>query len=296
MPSALAPLDIERVGDAEWHTLPNGLRVVYRDRDHSYWKGATVLPDSTSKCSGRLTGISTVVAPFDWRPDNLMKWAGNLNCEGVAALFAEAVAAESLDEMRASLRWLTSGESITNALMDARLHYTQARDDAATRGTNVHKHALQALAEGKPVPDFAAMTDEEAGYAHGIVGFWHECEPEPEYAEAIVFDPDLGVAGRLDLIATVTYNGLRHRAVIDAKTSGFIPTKHHVQIGGYRYCAERSGMGETEIGLILQVAADGTYTLIPSCATPDDFRAAVDVYRRAGRVQRDLTQTLKATA
>jgi hypothetical protein len=296
MPSTLAPLTRETVGDAELHTLPNGETVVSRDRDHSYWKTATALPDGTSKCSGRLTGISTVVSPYDWRPDNLMRWAARINCQGIAALFAEQVASETLDEMRAGLAWLTSEESITSALEDARLHYTQTRDDAAQRGTNVHKHALQALAEGHAVPDFAAMTDEEAGYARGVMAFWHECEPEPEYAEAIVLDAELGVAGRLDLIATVTYCGLRQRAVVDAKTSGYIPTKHHAQIGGYRYCAQASGMGETDLGLILQVRPDGTYELVPACATPDDFRAAVDVYRRAGRMQRDLTAARKAAA
>lgn len=283
----------EKVGDAELHTLPNGTQVVYRDRDHSYWTSATALPNGTSKCSGRLTGISSVVAPFDWRPDNLMRWAANLNCDGVAALAAEALSTDDAEDMRAGLAWLASGESITGALENARLHYTQARDDAAARGTAVHKHALHALATGESVPRRDELTDEEWGYARGIIAFWHECEPEPVCAEQVVFDAGLAVAGRLDLIADVLYCGVRHRAVIDAKTSGYLPTKHHVQIAGYRHCAATSGLGETEIGLILQVFPDGSYELVPACATPDDFRAAVDVYRRAARVQRDLTQALK---
>lgn len=292
----MASTAVQQLGDLEIHQFEDGTHVVYRDHDHSYWTDGVLLPNGDSKCSGRLTGISTVVSPFDWRPDNLMRWSANLNCKGVATLAAEALSLDDDQDLRAALWWLSSGESITTALEDARLHYTQARDDAATRGTNVHKHALHALANGAAVPSRADLTSEEWGYAKGVMAFWHECEPEPEHAEAVVCDLELGVAGRLDLIAVVTFNGLRHRAVIDAKTSGYIPTKHHVQIGGYRHCAQVCGLGETDIGLILQVGREGTYELIPACATPDDFRAAVEVYRRASRIGRDLTAARKAIA
>lgn len=302
MSGAIPPLVVtaEQVGDAELHTLPSGVQVVYRDRDHSYWAGATALADGSAKCSGRLTGISTVVCPFDWRPDNLMAWAARTNAAGIAALAAEGLSQEDVENMRACLTFLTSGESIEDALTQARLRYADARDDAATRGTNVHKHALHALATGDPVPRRKDLTVEEWGYARGIMAFWHECEPDPFFAEQVVADPELGVAGRFDLICDLTLNGCRQRVVADAKTSGFIPTKHHVQLAGYTHCAEVSGLvpeeghGSLDCALILQVTPEGGYDLVPSEAEREDFTAAIDVYRRAARIQRETNATRKA--
>lgn len=295
MPSALLTA-IEHVGDTEVHTLPSGTTVAYRDRDHSYWTSAAPQSDGTAKCSGRLTGVSTVVSPLDFYPEHLIRWAARMQCEGIAALYAGAVAADTLDELRSSLQWLTSSESIDAALANARLRYSDRRDDAATRGTNVHKHALHALAEGEPVPRRGDLTDEEWGYARGVMAFWHECEPDPIAAEFVVCDPDLGVAGRADLLAEITHDGVRQRVLLDAKTSGFIPVKHHGQLALYAHCAAVSGYGNVDLGLILQVDAHGRYRLIPVCATEEDARAAVDLYRRAGRIKRDLTATQKAAA
>lgn len=290
-------IPITAVGDAELHTLPNGSQVVYRDRDHSYWQSASVGAGGVSKCSGRLTGVSTVVAPFDWRPDNLMKWSARLNGEGVATLAAEGLSLEEGDDMRAALAFLTSGDSIWQALADAKLLYLQVRDEAADRGTAVHKHALHRLATGARMVDLDALTPEEQGYARGVMGFWHECEPVAKYAEQVVYHPDLGVAGRLDLICDLTWNGVRYRdAVVDAKTSGFIPNKHHVQISGYEDCAIESGLldAPAEAGFILQVTAAGGYELIPVTSTREDFHVAVDLYRRAARIGREAGAARRA--
>ena len=295
---ASAAPTVEMVGDAESHTMPDGSVVVYRDRDHSYWTSATVDGNGASKCSGRLTGVTSVVSPYDWRPDNLMRWAANLNVAGVAALAAEGLSVDDIHDMRACLRWLESGESITAALEMGRLHWTQTRDDAATQGTDVHRYALQALAGGHPVPDLSRFAPDDQGHARGIMAFWLECEPEPLHTEQIVCDLELGVAGRFDLICDLTYNGVRQRALVDAKTtsSGFLPTKHHVQLAGYEHCASRVGIEPTEVRLILQVFPDGRYVLTPSCATADDFLVAVDLYRREARIKRELNAHRRATA
>lgn len=294
-----APVPVETVGAFEKHTLPNGVVVYYRDSDHSYW--AEIQPKRDGGYSGikdaRLTGVSTVVAPFDWRPDNLMKWAARIDCEGVSILAAEGLSQEDAEDMRACLQFLTTGGSIVDALTDARLHHTQTRDDAAERGTNVHKHALQALADGRPVPSFDRLTVEEAGCARGVMGFWHECEPEPLASEHVVADRDLRVAGRLDLICRIgagRYAGAT--ALLDAKTSAFLPIKHHVQIAGYRHCADKSGLPGTDLGLILQVRPDGSYELVKAQATPEDFALAVSVYRRNGAIQSACNQARKAAA
>lgn len=283
-------MTVEINGDFEVHTLPSGVTVAYRDRDHAYFRSTDGV-----KGSGRLTGISTVVGPYDWRPDNLMRWAARINCEGVAALCAEALSYDDPEEMRAMLGFLVSGESITDSLDRARLSYAHAKDAAAGRGTNVHEHALHALANGRPVPDLNALTYEEQGYARGIMAFWHEYEPEPLYAEAVVCDPDLGVAGRLDLIAEV--KALNGTVLLDAKTSGFIPNKHHVQLAGYQKCALECELVDGIVGAyVLQVSPDGSYELIACQATEESFDLAVQVYRDAARISRQSNAARKTAA
>lgn len=271
-------------GDLIWNPLPNGTGAFYRDRDHSYWREAQKKKDDWAG-KGRLTGISTVAGPFDFRPDNLMQWAAKLNGEGVSILAADGLSQEDADEIRTALQFLESADTIWEALCDAELTYEHIRDQAAVRGTNVHKHGLHALATGEPVPDFAALTDEERAYVRGVVGFWHECEPEPLHAEQVVADLDLGVAGRLDLRAVLGAGEHAGKtALVDAKTTGYISNKDHVQIAGYEHCSRVSGLGASDVQLILQVNDQGGYDLIPIEATAGDFELAVKVYRRAGKI------------
>ncbi len=270
------------MSEIERHVMPDGTEVYYRDKpDHMYARDR-----NGNKMVGRLTSISTIVGPYDWEPNFLMRWAGNLNCDGVAEL-ALQIGTDG---------WLESGEAITSMLQDHGLHWTQNRDRAATKGTEVHKHALQALAEGATVPDLSKFAADEQGHARGVIAFWHECEPEPILSEQVVCDLELGVAGRFDLLCDLTYLGVRTYAMLDAKTtrSGFLPLKHHAQLAGYEHCARNVGIDPTEVRLILQVFPDGTYRLIPSAADDDDFIAAVDIYRRAARIQREQNAALKA--
>jgi hypothetical protein len=283
--------NVQVMGPFEVHTMPTGVSVAYRDKDHSYWKTCEIA-GGVWKGTGRLTGVSTVVSPFDFRPDNLMRWAARTNGAGVAALAAEALSLEHADDIRASLRWLESADSIWSALEDARLLFSDASDAAADRGTNVHKHSLQALAAGRPVPDWASMTEIERGYSRGVETFWMDHDLEPLHSETVVVDPRLGVAGRLDLIARSRKLG--GVVLLDAKTSGFIPNKHHVQLAGYAHCANECGLIDEFAGAyVLQVGADGSYELIPSQATAESFVMAVKVYREAARIQRDASRAAK---
>lgn len=289
---------VEAIGAFEAHAMPSGVVVYYRDSDHSYWSGVKTARNGDVTGTGRLTGVTTVVAPYDWRPDNLMRWAARLNGEGVAALAADGLSLDDAEDMRAALRWLETGESVWSALADARLLYSDARDDAATRGTNVHKHALHALATGAAVPDLGALADAERGYALGVAAFWLDHEPQPICSEQVVGDLKLNVAGRLDMIATMGAGEWRGQTlVVDAKTSTFLPTKHHAQLAGYRGMAVNCGVVPAlDGGLILQVDADGGYELVPVTATWRDFVVAVDLYRRAARIGRASNAARKARA
>mgnify|MGYP007071572955 CR=1 FL=1 len=271
----------------ELHTLPSGDTVAYHDPSHRYFRDVT----DDGKGVGRLAGVTTVIAPMDWRPDGLMSWAARLTRDGVAALAAEGLGLDDPDEIRSALSWLRSGETVDAALEDARLRYTDAKDDAARRGSNVHLHALHALAEGRPVPAFDDLTVEEIGYAKGVAGWWLDEQPEVIASEFLVADLELGVAGRPDLLCRLRDGRL---AVVDAKTSGYVPAKFAVQLSAYAHLALISGYEAPEVGVILQVAEDGSHRAIPVELDHEDFFAALDVYRRAGRINGALRKAAKA--
>jgi hypothetical protein len=289
---------VRTFGDFEEHVLPSGQPVYYRDRDHSYWRDVEMRRGEYGG-KGRLTGVTTVVAPYDWRPDNLMRWAAKSNGAGVAMLAAEALCCETLEEMRASLRWLETPESIWQALEDARATYEDLREEAGEKGTNVHKHALHELALGRPVPAYSEMTEQEKGFAGGIVAFFLDHDPETLQAEQVIADHDLGIAGRFDLRCIPRSRCEDRRCpcrqlmpgeivLVDAKTSGYISLKAHAQLAGYEHGACVSGIGDSSAQWVLQVFEDGSYRLIPARATAEDFTVAVDLYRRAARIGRDI--------
>jgi hypothetical protein len=264
--------------------MPDGSVVYYRDSDHSYFRGVKAKGDGWAG-TGRLTGVSTVVKPMDFDPGRLLRWAARLNGEGIAILAADGLSLDDADDMRAALSWLGSAESIWRALEDSGLTFEDVRDRAAQRGTNVHKFALHALATGSPVPAFDLLTEETRGYARGVMAFLHECEPEPLQAEQVVWSDELGVAGRFDLRARLHGGGFDGATcLVDAKTSGFISTKHHGQLAGYDLLARECGVGGSDRLLILQVDAEGGYELVEAQATPEEFVDALRVYRGAARI------------
>lgn len=287
-------------GALEPHQLPNGSHVFYRDSDHAYYR--EVVERKAGWCGkGRLTGVSTVTAPFDFKPDLLMKWAARMNGEGIAVLAAEGLSLEDADDMRSALRWLESAESIWGALLDAELTYEHLRDASAASGTAIHKHALHALSTGRPVPDLDVLSDEERGCAQGVMAFWLDCDPEPLQSEQVVADLELGVAGRLDLRCLLGAGRYRGETVmVDAKSklgdSRYVPIKHHAQLAGYEHCARVCGVGESDRQLILLVDAEGGYELIEGQADAEDFGFGVEVYRRSARIGSAAKRARKAAA
>lgn len=284
---AVPETDMRRLEREGWqrHVMPNLSEVYYRPRDHSYWRGVNInprKPNEDIRGQGRLAGVTTAVAPLDFRPDALLDWACRQEHHGVALLAAEGLSLEEPDDMRAALRWLTSADSIRQALLEGELLHTDARDRAGARGTNVHKHALAALAFGAPVPRMKAMTVEERGFARGVMAFWHEHEPEVTHSEQVVWSDPLGVAGRFDL----RYRDEIGTVLLDCKTSGYISAKAHGQVALYESLAVQSGIKPSDTRLILQVDVEGGYELLPVRCSPAQALYAVATYRAAGEINR----------
>lgn len=250
-------LDVDTFAPWERHTLPNGSIVYYRDSDHVY---ATEIREVQGKWSyvqaSRLTSVTTAIRPLDHEPDSLIRWA--------------------VRQSEAGLDW------------------AQVRQERARAGTNVHKHALHALATGQALPNFDVLTEEERGYALGVLAFWHKYEPVPELSEQVVYSAEHRVVGRLDLIARID----GRRVMVDAKTteSGFIPVKHHAQGPLYDLCAEECGIGGTDEQYILMVYPDPDREpdLIPSLGTHEGALCALATYREAQRISSGMAAQRKA--
>lgn len=283
-------------------TLPNNIRLWYFDEDHSYWRCK-----EDGGRGKRLTGVTTAIKPIDFRPDTLMRWAARENGKGIAILASDGLSLEEAEDMRVALGWLESGEAIWAALEEASLTYDQLRDAKATIGTNVHEQALRALAQGAAVPFFENMTPEEQGYAQGVVRFWLDHDPEALQVEQVVCDPTLGVAGRLDLRGRLRAEcqvgacpcHLGGVGLLDAKTSRYVGTRDHVQVAGYDHLAVVCGIGPSDWRGVLHLRPDGSYALHAGAggkpvATTKDFLAAVDLYRRAARIERDARRVADA--
>jgi hypothetical protein len=269
--------------DGERVDLPSGDSLWYFDEDHSYWRHNP----QTEKRGRRLTGVTTIVKPLDYNPENLLRWAARTQCEGIALLYKESEGEEFL-------RWLTDANAIWRELEAHGLTYENIKDRKGEEGTNVHQDAFQALAMGRAVPNLDALRYRERGLARAVSAFWLDHEPKADLVEQIVYSRRLGVAGRLDFRGLLTArcdNPLcacqeaDGPGVVDLKTGNFISAAAHAQVGGgYPLLAEESGFGGGDWAAILQVREDGSYDLFKAEGTPQYFESAVDTYRSAGKI------------
>lgn len=288
--------EVEEFGPFQVHELPAGGRIFYRDAPgdstyyaHSYWRDVK-RKGADYGGTGRLLGVSTVAKTFDTDSgDGLLWWAVKLAYAGIAEVASLGLGCEDADDILSSLDWLRDAGTIATAMDDAEATWFDIRKRAGTRGTNVHEKALQALGEGHPVPLWDEMTEEEKGYAQGVVAWWMDANPRPIHTELVVADLELGVAGRLDLIAEV--DGVT--TLFDAKTSKYVGAPAAVQQAGYRHLCAASGYVRPREMRLLQLGADGTHRVIPVEATEEDFLAAVQVHRRSKEIGAEMRKAMK---
>lgn len=246
--------------------FPKGPPLIYCDDDHSYWR----VNDKGAR-GRRLTGVSTVVAPLDFRPDNLMRWVSKLTLQGVAAAFA-------------GQKVPTDPETLRIRLQEMELDWESIRDAAGARGTNVHVQMAHALALGESIPDLGSLPEDQRGYGQAVFRWWADNEPEVIAAERMVYCEQHGFAGQMDLRCRVkTRQG---EGIIDWKTSRYISNKMHAQVCGYDIGELECGNAEEHADwlLIVQLNEDGTYTEIPVSATHEDFFLALNTYRAAAQI------------
>lgn len=277
-------------GNFQVHDLPSGDRVFYRDSDHSYWGEIQKKGNAWSgKKESRLLGVSTVAGTYDKMSDGLMDWAVKLDRQGIAEICSLGLGCADAADILAALDFLRDADSIRDALEESQATWRHVRDRAGTRGTNVHLHALHALASGQPTPAYDEMTEEERGYATGVVDWWLDVIPKPLIAERVVADLELGVAGRLDLIAVIR----GEHVLVDAKTGNYVGAKDAVQQAGYMRLAEASGFPRPDRAMLLKVSADGSYLPVPVDAKDRDFELAVELYERRKVIDGEMRKAVR---
>lgn len=264
----------------------------YRDGDHSYWGGCKENAKAEGGYSGidRLTGVTTVVAPWDWTPDPLMKWAVRLSLEGVAKAFGWKQTDEGLQPTRPVP---PDPQELGRLLYVLGLTWEQVRDAKGTTGTNVHEDIFHALCRGE-TPNLDDVPQADRGKAQGVMKWWLDRQPEPMYAERVVMSKQHRIAGRLDFYGSLTKKLTHEMApppgagVVDLKT-GFIPLKALAQVSGYDLALQETGLAPaSDFKLIVQVTESGSYREVWVDSTVDDFLLSLAMYRRAADLRKAL--------
>jgi PD-(D/E)XK nuclease superfamily len=261
------------------HETPAGAEVFYRDSDHSYWQ-AVAERRGEWRGAGRVPGISGIgKALGGGDPSGLMRWAARENGRGVAQLSRE------LDPL-ALAEALESHETIWDALTARGLTYEDLRDRRATEGSNVHERIFAALGRGEPV-NLADLAEGERGFGRAAARFWYEEDPEPLAVERVIYDPGIGVAGRIDLLGRDRSGAVR---LWDAKTSTadpgstFVNVAHHAQASGYAATLAAAGYPAPERATLIYLYPDGSYRPEEVEATAADFVVALAAYRASSEI------------
>lgn len=222
-----------------------------------------------------VTGVTTLIRNGMPAP-GLMYWSART----VAEFVADADEA-TLDALRTLGR-----HGMVDALKGVPW---KKRDEAAVRGTDVHKLA-ERLSKGEQVD----VPEHLAGHVESCVAFLDEWQPVPVLTEAVVGARGAPpYAGTLDLVADLP-DGTR--ALFDYKTSasGIYP-KDVVQLAAYRFAEFFIGTDGTEVPMsevgiqaayAVRVLASG-YEVIPlETGTDRETSPAFGMFRAAAYIAR----------
>lgn len=159
-------------------------------KGHSYWDGDT-----------KLDGVTTLLSEGLAKPA-LINWAANTTTD---------YAIDHWEEL--------SHDSISDRVKKLRKARFIQRDEAARRGTEVHKLA-ESLLQGHEVE----VPDELAGHVESYVRFLDQWQPKPVLVETVVASRKWQYAGQLDMVIEITMpDGRVFIADIKTSRSGIFP-------------------------------------------------------------------------
>lgn len=170
----------------------------------------------------------------------------------------------------------------------------RARDEAADRGINIHRLLEVYMETGSP-PNPSDHPLDHYGYIRALTRFLLAYDPEPLAVEQLVVHPELGYAGRLDLIARAA----GRRVLFDAKTSEKCAVYERAHYQGLMYSLADVACGGEPVDAveIAVFAANGEFRVMECAASEAKVLAAlrhwqeskpvVSVCEAANRVERE---------
>lgn len=193
--------------------------------------------------------------------DGLAPWYEQRGIEGVIA----AIRAGQLDPFDESI-------DVVEWIRRRGLGGDGARDEATTRGLNVHDMLETYMKTGR-APNLAEHPEPHRPFVRGLVGWLLEADPEPVLVEELVCSPADGYAGRMDLLCRIR----GELVAVDLKTQKDckIFESAHLQLAAYMRGHVVCGGDPPDRGIVVAVAADGAHREMPLLATQDDLDRAL---------------------
>lgn len=184
----------------------------------------------------------------------------------------------------------TAEEDLVERLALLGLGASAARDMGADRGHAIHA-VFEALARGEEIPDPADFSAVARPWLRGAARAWLLMEPDVDIVEGAVVHPELGIAGRFDLIARID----GRRTLVDWKTGkGRVYDSAHYQTRLYAMSLEHSGIEPVEDIVIVGIDDDGGAQLVHCEASEQDALDLVAVFRSRKRISAGMAAQRKA--
>jgi len=157
--------------------------------------------------------------------------------------------------------------------------------NASERGKAVHRFIETYLTTGNFL-DFAEFPEDYWPYLRGAASFLWEYDPIPVSVELLVCHPEIGFAGRHDLLAEIG----GQLTLVDYKTNpkGAVYPEAHVQCHAYALADERCGGVKVERTLIVGIGEDGSTNVVPGADASKMWGSVMDFYRTMKRFEKAL--------
>lgn len=239
-------------------TVPAGFRIDYYEKPHGndVWRKYLIEGEPVNLSVSDISG-----AIDDGKSSGMAYAAGRIWLAGACHLMDTlTVVPADPAELEAELK-------------KRKLLHTDVWGAKADLGTAVHD-ALEKLC-ASTVPVLADYEAEVRPYIKAICAWFVDNNPEVIDTEFLVASREWTYAGRFDLL----YEQNGQRVLADLKTSKEIRPAYLIQLAGYSLALEECGYPPVDRMEVIWAKPDGSYSVIESHATHQDFLNQLNAYR-----------------
>lgn len=216
-----------------------------------------------------LPSVTKILGVID-KSEALTWWAFTRTVEAMVAMNNDGV-------------FFSTAEEAVMYLADKKVRPIDLRDEAATRGTNVHE-ALTMYAGDDGPPPFHELPEVERPFHQSLAGWVLDTRPVFHSTEVPIVSLTHSYAGTFDYLRSCTC-GCGGLVLGDAKTSKAIYDSAHIQVAAYAAAyLELTGFAVCHTEL-LHLHADGTPGEVErGVGELEDFLAVAALHERLDRV------------